>query len=60
MIFHVATAADWRAAETTGAYRLSTRDRTLEDEGFIHCSYAIRSPGWPTLTTAAYMVSCSW
>jgi glutathione S-transferase len=40
LIFHVTAAADWHDAEATGAYRLSTRGRTLEDEGFIHCSYA--------------------
>jgi len=39
-IFHVTRADDWRAAQARGTYRNSTRDRTLEDEGFIHCSYA--------------------
>ena len=38
-IFHVTRADDWRAAQTHGTYRISTRDRTLEEEGFIHCSY---------------------
>jgi uncharacterized protein (DUF952 family) len=38
-IFHVTRADDWRAAQARGTYRLSTRDRTLEEEGFIHCSY---------------------
>ncbi len=39
MIFHVTAAIDWRAAAASGAYRLSTRDRSAEDEGFIDCSY---------------------
>lgn len=39
-IFHVTRADDWRAAQVRGTYRISTRDRTLEEEGFIHCSYA--------------------
>ena len=39
-IFHVTRADDWRVAQGRGTYRLSTRDRTLEEEGFIHCSYA--------------------
>ena len=39
-IFHVTAAADWRAAQTTGTYRLSTRGQTLDDVGFIHASYA--------------------
>ncbi len=37
-IFHIATAADWAAAERSGAYTTSTRGRTLEQEGFIHAS----------------------
>jgi glutathione S-transferase len=39
-IFHVTRADDWRAAQGRAAYRISTRDRSLEEEGFIHCSYA--------------------
>jgi uncharacterized protein (DUF952 family) len=39
-IFHVTRADDWRAAQAHGTYRISTGDRTLEEEGFIHCSYA--------------------
>ncbi len=37
-IFHIATAADWKAAEASGAYTTSTLGRTLEEEGFIHAS----------------------
>ncbi len=37
-IFHIATVADWEAAQRTGAYTTSTRGRTLEEEGFIHAS----------------------
>lgn len=37
-IFHLAVPDDWAAAFTTGEYRMSTRDVTLEQEGFIHCS----------------------
>jgi uncharacterized protein (DUF952 family) len=39
-IFHIASAADWRATRPSGSYRLSTRGRSLEQVGFIHCSYA--------------------
>lgn len=39
-IFHIAPLRDWLAAEASGAYRGSTRDRSLQDEGFIHCSDA--------------------
>lgn len=39
-IYHCATAADWAAATAAGDYRVSTRGRTLDDEGFLHASYA--------------------
>lgn len=38
MIFHIAEAADWEAARSAGDYRVSTRGRTLAEEGFIHAS----------------------
>lgn len=37
-IFHLALAAHWADAFTTGEYRMSTRDMTLDQVGFIHCS----------------------
>jgi uncharacterized protein (DUF952 family) len=37
-IFHIATAADWAAAQRTGAYSTSTRGVTLEEERFIHAA----------------------
>jgi len=38
-IFHIAEASGWADAQASGQYRWSTLGRTLEDEGFIHCSY---------------------
>jgi uncharacterized protein (DUF952 family) len=38
-IFHVTRAADWLAARERGEYRLSTKGRTLDDEGFVHCCH---------------------
>ena len=38
MVFHVTAAEDWRVAQATGEYRLSTRGKTLDQVGFIHCS----------------------
>ena len=38
-ILHIALPDDWAAAKPTGEYRVSTRGVTLDDEGFIHCSY---------------------
>jgi uncharacterized protein (DUF952 family) len=37
-IFHIATLADWRDAEASGTYAMSTLGRTLEEEGFIHAA----------------------
>jgi uncharacterized protein (DUF952 family)/uncharacterized glyoxalase superfamily protein PhnB len=40
ILFHIARRRDWEAAQRVGAYRISTLDRTLEQEGFIHLSFA--------------------
>ena len=37
-IHHFALPEDWAAAQGSGDYRVSSRGRTLEDEGFIHAS----------------------
>jgi uncharacterized protein (DUF952 family) len=37
-ILHVADRVDWAAAQTGGRYEVSSRGRTLADEGFIHSS----------------------
>jgi uncharacterized protein (DUF952 family) len=39
-IFHVALLSDWEAARVAGTYAVSTRGRTLVEEGFIHASRA--------------------
>lgn len=44
-LYHCATATDWAAATTVGEYRVSTRGRSLEDEGFLHASYADQVQG---------------
>lgn len=38
-LVHMALPADWSAAQGAGEYRTSTRGVTLEQEGFIHCSF---------------------
>lgn len=38
IIHHLALVSDWDAALRVGEYRVSTRGRTLEEEGFIHAS----------------------
>ncbi|MET9729985.1 DUF952 domain-containing protein [Streptomyces sp. NPDC006458] len=37
-ILHLTERSLWDAARERGAYEMSTRGRTLEEEGFIHCS----------------------
>lgn len=40
-IYHLAVAAEWqRALDESEPYRRSTIDKSLEEEGFIHCSFA--------------------
>jgi uncharacterized protein (DUF952 family) len=51
VIFHIAEASDWQAAQVCGDYRVSTRGRTLADEGFIH---AARREQVPAVAEAFY------
>jgi uncharacterized protein (DUF952 family) len=39
-IYHIATASDWAQAQAAGEYAMSTRGRTLAEQGFIHASTA--------------------
>ena len=50
-IFHVATRADWEAAQASGAYTTSTRGASLAEEGFIHAS---RADQWEAVHAAYY------
>jgi len=38
MIWHIALQDDWRDAQPSGSYLVSTRGMTLEEVGYIHCS----------------------
>ena len=40
VIYHVAERAHWREALARGEYRRSTREQSLDEVGFIHCSTA--------------------
>jgi uncharacterized protein (DUF952 family)/uncharacterized glyoxalase superfamily protein PhnB len=40
ILFHIARRGDWEAAQRVGAYRISTLNLTLEQQGFIHLSFA--------------------
>jgi uncharacterized protein (DUF952 family) len=37
-LLHITERTDWEAARLAGEYLVSTRGRTLAEEGFIHCS----------------------
>ena len=37
-LYHLALSSDWEQAQSTGSYVGSTLGRSLEDEGFVHCS----------------------
>jgi len=45
LIFHIARQDDWAAAEAQGSYRVSTLGLSLDEVGFIHCSYAHQIDG---------------
>ncbi|BEP13113.1 DUF952 domain-containing protein [Acidothermaceae bacterium B102] len=45
MIYHLSTPAEWAEAQPAGDYTSSSRDRTLAEEGFIHCSRADQVAG---------------
>ncbi len=38
-IFHISEASGWAEAQASGIYGRSTLGRTVDEEGFIHCSY---------------------
>ncbi|MEW2060052.1 DUF952 domain-containing protein [Streptomyces sp. NPDC007002] len=44
-LLHLAEAPLWEAARGTGTYEMSTRGRTLQEEGFIHLSLPRQLPG---------------
>ncbi len=37
-LFHITQRATWEAALSAGEYRTSTRNVSLKEQGFIHCS----------------------
>jgi uncharacterized protein (DUF952 family) len=53
-VVHLAEVAHWEEAVATGEYRWSTLGRTLEEEGFIHCSTREQLSGVLSRHYAAY------
>ncbi len=43
-IVHLTERALWEAARARGTYEMSTRGKTLQEEGFIHCSTRAQLP----------------
>ncbi len=52
-IYHIAFAEDWAEAARAGEYAVSTRGRTLEEQGFIHASDAHQVAGVANFIYAA-------
>src|ERR1700755_270423 len=44
LIYHIAETADWEQAQRDRQYTMSTRGRTLAEEGFIHAATAAQVP----------------
>jgi uncharacterized protein (DUF952 family) len=40
VLYHLALAGAWEAAQAPGVYERSTIERSLAEAGFIHCSFA--------------------
>jgi uncharacterized protein (DUF952 family) len=53
-ILHITERSLWEAARASGAYTLSTRGRTLAEEGFIHCSTRRQLPGVAAFLYGSY------
>jgi uncharacterized protein (DUF952 family) len=45
LIYHCAGVTDWVVAQAEGEYTMSSRGRTLAEEGFVHASFVSQVPG---------------
>ncbi|KUL30420.1 DUF952 domain-containing protein [Streptomyces regalis] len=53
-ILHITERSLWDAAREHGTYEISTRGRTLRDEGFIHCSTRAQLPAVAAFLYGSY------
>ncbi|MFE5891581.1 DUF952 domain-containing protein [Streptomyces sp. NPDC002285] len=53
-ILHITERSLWDEARARGAYEMSTRGRTLQDEGFIHCSTRAQLPAVAAFLYGSY------
>lgn len=51
MIFHLALCDDWDSAVKNGRYPWSTRNITVAESGFVHCSFDHQ---WPEVRRRFY------
>ncbi|MFG1669527.1 DUF952 domain-containing protein [Streptomyces sp. Y7] len=53
-ILHITERSLWEAAREHGTYEMSTRGRTLREEGFIHCSTRAQLPSVAAFLYGSY------
>ncbi|MEY9994162.1 uncharacterized protein (DUF952 family) [Streptomyces sp. V4I8] len=53
-ILHITERSLWDAARERGTYEMSTRGRTLQEEGFIHCSTRAQLPAVAAFLYGSY------
>ncbi|WP_128434586.1 DUF952 domain-containing protein [Streptomyces cyaneus] len=53
-ILHITERSLWDAAREHGTYEISTRGRTLREEGFIHCSTRAQLPSVAAFLYGSY------
>ncbi|WP_432175700.1 DUF952 domain-containing protein [Streptomyces sp. Tue6028] len=53
-LLHITERSLWDAARASGTYEMSTRGRTLGEEGFIHCSTRRQLPGVASFLYGSY------
>jgi len=39
-VYHIAKATDWQQAQKAGVYKVGSLNRSFDEDGFIHLSYA--------------------
>ncbi|MEV6016002.1 MULTISPECIES: DUF952 domain-containing protein [unclassified Streptomyces] len=53
-LLHLTERSLWDAARVSGTFEISTRGRTLEEEGFIHCSLRRQLPAVAAMVYGSY------
>ncbi|MEU6274650.1 DUF952 domain-containing protein [Streptomyces populi] len=53
-LLHLTERSLWDEARASGAFEMSTRGRTLKEEGFIHCSLRRQLPAVAAMVYGSY------